>query len=117
MKKTIGLIETIEIIGKKVVKAKAKFDTGAVGNSVDTRLASRAQLGPIISIVKIKQAGMRRPKKRPVVEVAFRIQGKKYKTRANIEDRSHMKYPVLVGRELIRNNFVVDVAKKAGKRR
>ncbi|OYT56939.1 MAG: hypothetical protein DRO96_01320 [Candidatus Aenigmatarchaeota archaeon] len=115
-KKTVGLIERVEVIGKKVVSANAKFDTGASGNSIDTTLAAKAQLGPIVSVVKIKQANLKEPKRRPVVDVTFRIKGKKYKTRANIEDRSHMSYPVLIGRELIRNNFVVDVA-KTGRRK
>ena len=106
----VGLIEKIRVLGnKKSVTTLAKFDTGATGNSIDIRLAGKAGL-LIVSTTKVKHANIKGFKRRPVVDVVLDIKGKKYKTRANVEDRTHMAYKVLIGRKLILSNFIVDVS-------
>lgn len=112
MKQTVvGLIEKVKVVGKKKdVTTLAKFDTGATGNSVDIRLAGKAGLF-VVSTAKVTNASIKDFKRRPVVDVVFQIKGRKYRTRANLEDRGHLPYKVLIGRKLIISNFVVDVSK------
>jgi len=108
----VGLIEKVTLYGPKTsFVTLAKFDTGARGNSIDTKLAKKMNL-KIVSSTKISSASIPGSfRKRPVVEVEIKVNGKKYKTRANITDRSHLSYPVLIGRNLIHSNFIIDIEK------
>ncbi|MBW1839491.1 MAG: ATP-dependent zinc protease [Deltaproteobacteria bacterium] len=110
-KDVIGLVENIEIMGRKNIKAKALFDTGAHRTSVDVRLASRAELGPIIKTTLVRNPGSTREVRRPIVEATIKINGVEFKTDVNIQDRSHMTFPVIIGRNIISGNFVVDPKK------
>lgn len=112
MKKIVGLVEEVIIYGKRgKKKIFGKFDTGAKMNSIDKRLVEELKLGPPIKYTKITSALSPHGTHRPVVELNIKILRKKYKTRANVSDRSRLKYPLLIGRELIHSNFIVDVAK------
>jgi len=107
---TIGLIEKVTVIGSNgSVETMAKFDTGAARNSIDYELAAKAGVGPVISSVKVKSASGEG--RRPIVRAVIEVKGKQFKTRANLEDRSDMKYKVLIGRNLIYSNFIIDVEK------
>ncbi len=114
MKIVVGLVEKIRVKGKTSVKTIAKFDTGAKGNSIDIKLAAKAGVGPVVGSTKVTSASIAGFKRRAVVEVVFEIKGKLFRTRANLEDRSHLKYPVLLGRKLIYSNFIVDVERHHG---
>jgi len=65
-------------------------------------LAAKAQLGPIIKVVRVRSGLHSAPKRRVVVPLTIVIRGKKIKTEASIEDRSHMKYKVIVGRKTLK---------------
>jgi len=108
MKTTIGLIEKVKVIGKKPMDVLAKFDTGAKGNSIDKKLADEIGLEPIKSIRVGNVFGKH---KRYVANVVFEIQGRRFETKTNISDRGNLAYPVLIGRNLIHGNFVIDVEK------
>jgi hypothetical protein len=107
-KHIIGIVESVEIVGKKTVKTRALFDTGAQRTSVDVRLAAKAQLGPIVKTTRVKNPGNMKVVRRPVVEAVVRIKGEGFETGVNIQDRSHMTFPVIVGRDVISGNFVID---------
>ncbi|MCX6801218.1 MAG: RimK/LysX family protein [Candidatus Diapherotrites archaeon] len=112
-KKTIGLVELVKIKGKKksIIK-RALCDTGATRTSVDVRVAASAGIGPIISSVKIRSASA--PKgyvRRAIAEATIILKGKKIKTGVGIEDRSGLPYAVLIGRDVIHNNFIIDVSR------
>lgn len=47
-----------------------------------------------------------------IVKTTIQLLGKELKAELSLTDRSEMKYPVLIGRKLIKGNFVVDVSKK-----
>lgn len=47
--------------------------------------------------------------RRFVVPVVFEIGGKRYNTRVTLADRSSQKNPVLIGRQLLRGNFIINV--------
>lgn len=48
---------------------------------------------------------------RCLIETTIRLFGKDYEIELSLTDRSTMKYPVLLGRKLLMNKFVVDVSK------
>jgi hypothetical protein len=110
-KKIIGLIEPVKILGKKTVRTTALFDTGAKITSIDNSIAAEAQVGPIMRIQKIRAPIKKETEQRPVVKVRIEIDGREYETEANLNDRSHMTYPVIIGRNIIQDNFIVDVSK------
>jgi len=112
-KKVIGLVEIVKIRGKKgVVKKRALFDTGATRTSVDMRVAAKAGIGPIISSVKVRNAGaLAGYSRRPVAKATIVVKGKTIHTGVNIEDREGMSYSVLIGRDIIHNNFLIDVSR------
>lgn len=112
-KEVIGLVERVIIKGAKGKVARwALFDTGATSSSVDMKVAAKAGLGPVVSSVRIKNASA--PNgfvRRPVVEGIISLKDKDIKVRMNIEDRSGLDYAVLVGRDVIHGNFLIDLSK------
>ncbi len=112
-KHLIGLVEPVVLIGSKGrVKAKALFDTGATRSSVDMGLAAKAGLGPIVDTVQVKSKTMLTGSvRRPVVLAKVKIKKKKYKALMTVADRSNMSFPILIGRDVIHSNFVLDVEK------
>jgi len=57
-----------------------------------------------------------RIEKRFIIKTSIVLGGKKRKTHVSLTDRGKMKFPVLVGRKVLKNGFLVDVAKeKLGK--
>ena len=107
-KRILGLVEKILIIGEKRVETIALFDTGARLTSIDIKLASKAQLGPIVRITQVKNPSFNRLIKRPVVRAKIKIENKVFDADVNIQDRSHMTFPVLIGRNIITGNFIID---------
>ena len=112
-KRVIGLVEKVKISGKNgTVVKRAIFDTGATRTCVDIKTAAKAGLGPIISSVKVKSASsLRGYTRRAIAEATIIVRGKKIKTGVNLEDREGLPYQVLIGRDIIHNNFVIDVSK------
>lgn len=47
-----------------------------------------------------------------IVKTKLILLGKTLKAELSLTDRSEMRYPVLIGRKLIKGNFIVDVSKK-----
>jgi len=47
-----------------------------------------------------------------VVKTTLILLGKKLEAELSLTDRSEMRYPVLLGRKLIKGHFIVDVSKK-----
>ncbi len=100
-RKIIGLTEKVEIVGEKNSKTvRARIDTGAATSSIDVSLASDLFLGPIVRVKTIKSSLGK--DKRPVVRAKIRIKGVEVSTYFTVADRAHMKYPVLIGRNLLR---------------
>ena len=51
-------------------------------------------------------------KLRPIVEAKIRLAGKNMKSEFTLADRSHMKYDVLIGVNILKNGFLVDPSRK-----
>jgi len=111
----VGIVEKVMLLGNKNVNTNAVFDTGARLTSIDIRLASRAQVGPIIRTTRVKNPSLKTVTKRPVVKVKVKIKGKTYQCEANLQDRSHMTANMLIGRNVLSGRFIVDPSKNIKK--
>ena len=89
----------------------AKSDTGATRTSVDSQLAADIGTGPIKDIVKVRSGSVKSGRSRPVVDVVVGVGGTQHTVTASVEDRGHMSYPVLLGRDILRH-YHVDVTRR-----
>jgi RimK family alpha-L-glutamate ligase len=113
----IGYIEEVEVIGTSGRRSVlAKSDTGATRTSIDARLAADVGTGPIKDIVKIKSGSVKAGRSRPVVDVVVGIGGTQHTVSASIEDRAHMDYPLLLGRDIL-EHYRVDVRRRVDEER
>jgi hypothetical protein len=111
-KAIVGLTENVTINGSSSQKEViARMDTGATKSSIDIGLAAELKLGPVIDSRLIKSA--HGTKLRPVVEVNVFISGREIKARFTVADRSHMRYPVLIGQNILKQGFLIDPNKRA----
>ena len=107
------------------VKLPARIDTGAATSSLDAR-DLKVQDGmaefklpekygglqlrlPIIDWRYVRSAEAR--ERRPVVEMEFCIGPKQLRIKVNLNDRSMVKHPLILGRNALKENFVVDCMK------
>ena len=122
---TVGLVEEV-ILLPWGVKLPARIDTGAAQTSLDARdivikgdivyfkLPEKyggLQLSlPIVAWKTVWSAEAR--ERRPVVMMEFCLGNKHVRTRVNLNDRSKVKYPLLVGRNVLKRYFIVDCMKE-----
>jgi len=122
----IGAVEDI-ILLPWGIKMPARIDTGAATTSLDVReitiknnivefkLADKyggLQLKlPIVNWLVIRSAEAK--ERRPVVEMEFCLATTKVRALVNLNDRSNVKYPVLIGRNVLKKGFIVDCMKKS----
>jgi hypothetical protein len=122
---TVGELEDVILLPWGVT-LPARIDTGASMSSLDARdleivddvahfkLAKKygglALSLPVKDWKYIRSASGRQ--KRPVVEVEFCIGSKRVTTMVNLFDRGMVKYPVILGRNVLRDQFVVDCTKQ-----
>ncbi|MUK27973.1 ATP-dependent zinc protease family protein [Aliivibrio fischeri] len=113
--------------------AKARIDTGATTSSISAvdiemferdgkdwvkfKLAHNEKEtkefeSPVSRIVTIRQSSTEKRTDRPVIEAWVQIGDLKTKTEFTLNDRTHMTFPVLLGRTFFRDVAVVDVSKK-----
>ncbi len=107
-KTVVGIVEPVMVFNKakKRRDIMAKIDTGACKGSLDMNLVSELGLGPIIESKIIKSASGN--KLRPVIEVEIELAGKRMKEEFTLADRRHMKYKVLIGRNVLRHGYLID---------
>lgn len=106
----IGLVEKVLIIGKKAKKiVKAKIDTGATKSSIDSLLAETLGLGPILKSKIVKTVHGKHI--RPVVEAEISLADKTIKAEFTLADRGNMRYPVLIGQNILIDGFIIDPSK------
>ncbi|OVE85648.1 RimK family alpha-L-glutamate ligase [Natronolimnobius baerhuensis] len=109
----IGYTEEVVLSGTSGSKSVlSKSDTGATRTSIDTSLAADIGAGPIKSITRVRSGSSKTTKSRPVVDVVVGVGGNQHTVTASVEDRSHMDYPVILGRDIL-GNYQVDVSRRA----
>lgn len=67
---------------------------------------------PLLRYVRVRQASADELDRRPVVRLAVRVGDQNEKTEFTLTDRSNMTYPVLLGRDFLKDIAVVDVGRK-----
>lgn len=134
-KPIMGWVEQIQIGGVEHM-LKAKLDSGAKTSSIDAEIIRRfkrngqshvvfrvnfgADAGgeqlfeaPIKRWVRIKKKGNEQEGyiRRPVVEMTFCLGDRKIIEEVNLAERGNFIYPVLIGRNMLRDNILVDTSK------
>ena len=109
----IGYIEEVVVSGTSgSEQVLAKSDTGATRTSIDTSLAAEIGAGPIKSMTRVRSGSVKSGKARPVVDLVIGVGGTQHTVTASVEDRSHMGYPLLLGRDIL-EHYRVDVRRRA----
>ena len=117
----VGAIENVVLLPWGVM-LPARIDTGAATSSLDARnlivkgknvefnlppqYGGRLIRLPIVKWRTVRSAGA--TDKRPVVVLEMCIGSKRLRTRVNLNDRSNVTYPLLIGRNTLRRDFVVE---------
>ena len=109
----IGFVETVQLSGTRgSTTVEAKSDTGAARTSIDSALAAEIGTGPIKDVVRIKSGSSKAGRTRPLVDVVVGVKGTQHTVTASVEDRGHMDYPLLLGRDIL-EHYHVDVTQGA----
>lgn len=95
-------IEMFERDGKKWVKFKLAH------NDKETKEFE----SPVSRVVTIRQSSTEERTDRPVIDAWVQIGDLKTQTEFTLNDRTHMTFPVLLGRTFFRDVAIVDVSKK-----
>jgi len=113
----IGPIEYVKVIGHHgEARVKGKVDTGASRTSVDVWLAANIGLGPTVDVAKVKSSFLDEVRTRPLVRGIVEIAGVRFPLAVTVNDRSDMRYPVLIGMDILKSGrFLIDPTKKAPK--
>jgi hypothetical protein len=120
-KMTIGEVEDV-ILMPWGVRLPARIDTGAATSSLDARelnvknnmaefrlpkkYGSLQLRLPVVEWQKIRSADFR--ERRPVVEITFCMGPKLIRTQVTLNNRSTVSYPLIIGRNVLKDKFVVD---------
>ena len=122
---TIGTVEDVILLPWRV-KLPARIDTGAAKSSLDARELKvhedRVEFklpkkygGLQLRLPVIEWRHVRTPEgleRRPIVELEICLGSRQIRTLVNLADRSMVKYPLILGRNFLREDFVVDVKRR-----
>jgi hypothetical protein len=121
----IGTIEDV-ILLPWGVKLPARIDTGAAKTSLDARELTyednmvqfrlpQKYGGLQLRLPVIEWKHVRTPEgleRRPIVELEICLGSRRIRTEVNLADRSMVKYPLILGRNFLREDYVVDVKRR-----
>ncbi|OGS64817.1 MAG: hypothetical protein A3K59_00635 [Euryarchaeota archaeon RBG_19FT_COMBO_69_17] len=109
-RKVLRIVERVLVAGPAGrVSVLAKIDTGATRTSLDTDLAARLGLGPVIRTVRIRAASAAEPETRPVVRAELVLAGVRFRVAVAVADRKDMRYRMIVGVDVLRRSpFLID---------
>ncbi len=132
-KLVIGRIDKIDLPEYGLTNIEAKIDTGANRSAIHCSKIHQIQENGVDKIVfhipldsshgttkfystDFFKKGVRSSsghlEERYIINTVVILFGTKIKTTFSLSDRSEMKFPVLLGRKLLRSRFIVDVDKK-----
>jgi len=110
----IGFVEPVICVSKTHKEyVRARIDSGATKSSIDTSLAEKLGLGPVLGEKRIRNAHGSATRK--LVEMTIHIAGKRITEKFTLADRASLRFPVLVGRNILRQGFLIDPNKKIRK--
>jgi hypothetical protein len=130
-KQIIGKKEPVDFPELGIIGIYAKIDTGAYSNTLHCHdihvkennlyfkvldpshpvFSRKEHCFSDFSQKKIKNS-FGEVEKRYMIKTKIKIAGRVIKSIISLTDRATMRYPVLIGRRLLRNKFVVDVSLK-----
>jgi hypothetical protein len=118
---TVGAEEEVLLLPWGV-RLPARIDTGAATTSLDARnLTVKGNMAefrlpeeygglqmrlPVVAWRHVRSAEYR--ERRPVVEMEFCFGSKRIHGRVNLNDRARVKYPVIIGRNMLKYGYIVD---------
>jgi len=108
----IGCREPVFLtLGNKKREFIARIDTGAKTSSLDMQLAVELTHSKILQTKKVISANG--TSLRAVIKSKIILAGKELISNFTLADRSHMKYKILIGRNILRKGkFLIDPLKK-----
>lgn len=128
---TLGRSDRVDLPGLGLEDIHAKIDTGAYTSSLH---CSRAEVvnGKLEFVLLDEEhpefTGMKfvfeefdkreiknsfgEAESRFIIRTTVKIHGKVYKTQFSLSDRDNMRFPVLLGRRVLKKRFIIDVSKK-----
>lgn len=129
--KLIGRVEKVDFPTLSILNIPARIDTGAKTSTVwasKVRIDEEGKLtfnifgkaSPFYKQQKIKKrsysktavaSSMGAVQSRYKVRFLIKIKGKKIRASFTLADRSQQVYPILIGRNILRGKFIVDVKK------
>jgi hypothetical protein len=118
---SIGVLENVVLLPWRI-KMPARIDTGAATSSLDARelkiKENQAEFKlppkyggmkitlPIVGWKVVRSAESK--EQRPVVEMDLCIGSRQLRTQINLNDRSRVRYPLIIGRNVLIENLTVD---------
>jgi len=106
----VGATELVSIHGNgKLKRVRARIDTGASRSSVDKEFAKNLKTSKTNRKILIKSASGN--SMRPLIKLEIELAGKKLSALFTVANRSHLKYPVLIGRNILKRGFLIDPSK------
>lgn len=130
IKKTVGRVESIDLLDLELFDLDAKVDTGAdscslhcddifIDDEDNVHFKLHDKVHPayhgkkiILPLYKYKRVKSSNGKvqHRPSIKVKTLFFGKKHSAVITLTNRKDMKYPMLIGRDFLKNRFIVDVS-------
>ena len=121
----IGTIEEVILLPWRV-RLPVRIDTGAAKSSLDAQELKvqddmvefklpKKHGGLKLRLPIIEWRHIRTPEgleRRPVVELEICLGSRRIRTEVNLADRSMVKYPLILGRNFLREDYVVDVKRR-----
>lgn len=130
-KTIIGNIEDIDLVDLKLEGVPAKIDTGATTSSLHCEYIKKdleknkvtfipldkrfdAYNGkqvtlPLDASIRV-QSSNGHDEVRPMVKMDIKIKGKLVETYFTLTDRKELEYPILIGKDILSGNFIVDAS-------
>lgn len=127
--KIIGWQESVSLPELKISNLKVKVDSGAKTSSLHVKILKKYQKRgrsyvrfqtfskskvhelPVLEYRKVRSSNGR-VELRPVISTIIKLKGDQWPIEITLTDRSKMKFPMLLGREGIKNRFLIDVGQK-----
>ena len=118
---SLGSVEEVVLLPWGV-RLPARIDTGAATSSLDAReLTVKDDIAdfklpvkyggvhlrlPVLRLKEVKTSATK--SRRPVVAIELCIGNRRIQTEVNLNDRSQVKYPLIIGRNTLKHNFIID---------
>ena len=103
----VGFYEDIVLLANNKTYA-ARIDSGATVGSIDVSILSEIECEVVGEKLVRSSNGVT---KRKLVKLRIRIEDREVDGTFSVIDRSQMKYPILIGQDILKQNFLIDPLK------